>query len=353
MSIYRSLLFFFLLLGLANAHVRDLIVTEYRIDERRVQMTMVIPFVALQGFDDNKDGSLSSEETIAHQEVILESLRPRIQLSDGSQQAKLSLGQLPPGYQVPELGAMPGSHGAIPLLFTFDQPIQDLAVHYDYFPFPERCVATFHRGQEVKTFSFSPGQSDFRMGAEPGKFASFFWMGVNHLFSGPDHLLFLLALLCCAPGLKATIKTVTAFTVAHSVTLTLGALGWLHVSSRWIEPLVAASILYTALANLLVDKNKAVNAWKIAFVFGLVHGLGFASFLNEIQLSGMAWFGALAGFNVGIEFAQIVLVLLALPFLWRIGQIDERGYALRAISLVTCLVAAYWFWERVRLHWLS
>lgn len=352
MSVYRCLLFFFLLLGVASAHVRDLIVTEYQIEERRVQMTMVIPFKALQGFDDDKDGALSTTETIAHQELILESLNQRIQLTDGSQQARLSLGQLPPGYQVPDLGAMPGSHGAIPLLFTFDQPIQNLAVHYDYFPFPERCVATFHRGQEVKTFTFSPGQSDFRMGSEPGKFAGFFWMGVNHLFSGPDHLLFLLALLCCAPGLTATIKTVTAFTVAHSVTLTLGGLGWIQVPSRLIEPLIAASILYTALANLLVDKNKPVNAWKIAFVFGLVHGLGFASVLNEIQLSGMAWFGALAGFNVGIEFAQIALVLFALPILWRIGQIDERGYALRLVSLVTCLIAAYWFWERVKLYWL-
>jgi hydrogenase/urease accessory protein HupE len=344
------LLIVLLLSASTSAHVRDLILTEYRIEESRVELTMVLPFQALQGFDDNKDGTLSADEARRHQESIVQALNPHIQLRDGTQLAELSAGSLPSDYSVPDMGLLPGSHGAIQLVFTFQRPIQELDVHYDYFPFPELCIAKFYRGQEVQTYTFSPTQTDFRVGGEKGSLSNFFWMGVAHLFTGPDHLLFLFALLCCAPEFKATLKTITAFTVAHSLTLLLAALQWVQVSSAWVEPIIAASIVFTAVASLR-RAEKPVNAWKIAFLFGLVHGLGFASILNDIQLTGRSWFGAVLGFNLGIEFAQVVLVCLVLPLLWRVQQLDRAGNALRGMAGITCLISTYWLWERLQLYW--
>ncbi|HEU5093987.1 MAG TPA: HupE/UreJ family protein, partial [Reyranella sp.] len=132
-------------------------------------------------------------------------------------------------------------------------------------------------------------------GAATTGWLSFIGMGTEHILSGPDHLLFLLALLALTRGFWPIAKIVTGFTIAHSVTLSLATLGVLDVPSRIVEPLIAATIIWVALENLLAPARTA-QRWLIAALFGLIHGLGFASALTELGLPRAAMIRALIGF---------------------------------------------------------
>jgi hypothetical protein len=171
-------------------------------------------------------------------------------------------------------------------------------------------------------------------------------MGVEHIVGGIDHLLFLAALLALARGLWPTVKIVTAFTVAHSVTLSLAALGLVNVPAAIVEPLIAASIVWVAVENLVAPAG-AGRRWIIAAVFGLVHGLGFASALTELDLSREALLRALIGFNVGVELGQLAFVAVFLPpFIWasRPGLLPRLP---QLLSLVVALLGAVWLVERL------
>jgi hypothetical protein len=174
----------------------------------------------------------------------------------------------------------------------------------------------------------------------------FIKLGVEHIITGYDHLLFLVALLATARGLWPVIRVVTAFTLAHSVTLSLAVLGIVTIPDRIIEPLIAASIVWVALENLVV-KEPGRRRWIWAFGFGLVHGFGFASALGELGLQGPAIARALVGFNLGIEIGQLLFVTLFMPALVLVQR--GRGAQLipRAASLVVAVVGAYWFVQRV------
>jgi hypothetical protein len=171
-------------------------------------------------------------------------------------------------------------------------------------------------------------------------------MGVEHIVGGIDHLLFLAALLALARGLWQTVKIVTAFTVAHSITLSLAALGLVHVPASIVEPLIAASIVWVAVENLVAPAG-AGRRWLVAAVFGLVHGLGFASALTELDLSREALVRALVGFNVGVELGQLAFVVVFLPpFIWA-----SRPHRLprlpQILSAIVALVGAVWLVERL------
>ncbi|WP_186294216.1 HupE/UreJ family protein [Bradyrhizobium guangdongense] len=174
----------------------------------------------------------------------------------------------------------------------------------------------------------------------------FIKLGIEHILTGYDHLLFLLALLAGARGFLSVVKIVTAFTLAHSVTLTLAALGLVTIPGRIIEPLIAATIIWVALENLLSaapDRRR----WMWSFGFGLVHGLGFAAALGEINLSGAALVRALVGFNAGVEIGQLIFVVVALPALALLSR--GRGATLtpRVASIAAAVMGTYWLIERV------
>ncbi|MGH7439100.1 MAG: HupE/UreJ family protein [Polyangiaceae bacterium] len=150
-------------------------------------------------------------------------------------------------------------------------------------------------------------------------------MGVAHILSGWDHLLFLLALVLGASTLRALVATVSAFTVAHSVTLALAALGVVAPSARWVEPAIAASIVCVAAENLLRSNPGA--RWPVAFAFGLVHGFGFAGALQELALQRYRLLPTLLGFNAGVEVGQLVILAIVFPVLGRLrthGEFEAR-----------------------------
>lgn len=180
----------------------------------------------------------------------------------------------------------------------------------------------------------------------PTGWSDFVTLGIEHILTGYDHLLFLVALLATARGAWSVVRIVTAFTLAHSMTLSLGALGIVTVPDRIIEPLIAATIVWVALENLLVPEPDR-KRWIWSFAFGLVHGLGFASALGELGLKGMALVRGLVGFNLGVEIGQLLFVAVFLPALtWlthgRGGQLTPR-----IASLAVAMIGTYWFIKRI------
>ena len=186
---------------------------------------------------------------------------------------------------------------------------------------------------------------DLATAASSGWFA-FIAMGVEHILGGVDHLLFLVALLALARGLWQTVTIVTGFTVAHSITLSLAVLGIVDVPSRVVEPLIAASIVWVAVENLLAPAGIG-RRWRIAAGFGLVHGLGFAAALTELDLSRDALVQALVGFNVGVELGQIAFVVVVMPpLVWasRPGRLPRLP---QILSIIVAAAGAVWLVQRL------
>jgi len=171
----------------------------------------------------------------------------------------------------------------------------------------------------------------------------FVWLGIQHIATGYDHLAFLLGLLIATGSLRSLIKTITSFTVAHSITLGLATFNIVVLPSRFTESMIALSILYVAVENLV--RRRSLDRWKITFLFGLVHGFGFSNVLREMQLPRADLALSLFSFNLGVEIGQLVFVVLLFP---AIEDLIRSGWTkLRpAVSSVIGLLAAYWFIQR-------
>jgi len=228
-----------------------------------------------------------------------------------------------------------------------------LAIHDDW---PEVLGAHFQTvlsvrpsGRPSAEFAFLEDKRsasvDLETMADTG-WVSFIAMGVEHILGGIDHLMFLLALLALARGLWLTVKIVTAFTVAHSITLSLAALGLVDVPARIVEPLIAASIVWVAVDNLVAPKGVS-RRWLIAAVFGLVHGLGFASALTELGLSRAAMVRALVGFNLGVELGQLAFVVVILPPLAWASRPGRLPRLPQILSLLVASAGAAWLVQRL------
>ena len=206
--------------------------------------------------------------------------------------------------------------------------------------------------------------------APASSFLGFVREGIHHILIGYDHILFLLSLLLPAVwirsaatdprtgvtrtrwvpandlrlALTSVLKVVTAFTVAHSITLALSVLDVVDPPSRWVESIIAASVVLAALNNIWPVISEA--RWKLTFVFGLVHGFGFASALKDAGLAKGALVGPLVGFNVGVEIGQLCIVALVLPIAWSLrGTRTYRG-AFAGGSLAIAAVAGLWLVQR-------
>ena len=203
--------------------------------------------------------------------------------------------------------------------------------------------------------------------------------GIWHIWTGWDHLMFLLCLVLpavlvprggsagasanttpaagrvsgrvsgpvarAAPAAVEVLKVVTAFTLAHSITLSLAALQWISLPPRLVESVIAASVVLAAVMNLHAVPQ--LRRWQAAFTFGLVHGFGFASALGDMGVSGTGLVPTLIAFNLGVELGQLAVVVTLLPLAYALRRITGNGPALMRIgSAVIALVALLWFIER-------
>ncbi len=207
-----------------------------------------------------------------------------------------------------------------------------------------------------------------RTGAATESAGAVFWryifVGFDHIVpKGLDHILFVLGLFFLSMKMRPLLTQVTIFTVAHTITLAMASLGLVTVSPAIVEPLIAASIVYVAVENIFA---KGITPWRpvVIFVFGLLHGLGFASVLGEFGLAPGRFIAGLIGFNVGVEVGQLAVILVAFALVVlatkaaEIKQLDDeelpvrsRDVTFRAIalagSIVIAIIGAYWAVERV------
>jgi hypothetical protein len=175
--------------------------------------------------------------------------------------------------------------------------------------------------------------------------------GVHHILIGPDHVLFLIGLLLLGGSVGSLVRIVTAFTIGHSLTLSLAALDLLTPSSRLVEPAIALSIVFVGVDNLmLVGKTggRDLRLW-VALVFGFVHGFGFASVLKELGLPRSALGWSLFSFNVGVEIGQLAIVAVVASLLALVRRRSPLAGQRVAVagSIVVIAAGAYWFIERV------
>ena len=172
--------------------------------------------------------------------------------------------------------------------------------------------------------------------------------GIHHILIGPDHLLFLIGLLLLGGTIRQLLLIVTAFTVAHSITLSLAALNLVTPPASIIEPAIALSIVYVGVDNLMVRGGRDVRGW-IALAFGFIHGFGFASVLQEMGLPSRALGWSLFSFNLGVEIGQLFVVVLVASALLALRTRNETAGRRLAFagSLVVVVMGAFWFIQRV------
>ncbi|UWQ80911.1 HupE/UreJ family protein [Leisingera sp. S132] len=180
-------------------------------------------------------------------------------------------------------------------------------------------------------------------------FMEYIPVGFTHILpKGLDHILFVLGLFFLSPRVKPLLLQVSLFTVAHTITLALGALGMVNVNPAIVEPMIALSIVFVAVENIFARK---LHTWRsfVIFGFGLLHGLGFASVLGEFGLPENQFLPALIGFNVGVEFGQLAVIAAAYlgVRLWFGRHPKYRGRVAIPASVTIAMIGGYWFVERV------
>lgn len=208
-------------------------------------------------------------------------------------------------------------------------------------------VATFVRAGE------STGPLPLDVADPPGTaqvFATYLELGFVHIVPrGLDHILFVVGLFLLSSRLSALLWQISAFTVAHTATLVLGATGTFTLPASIVEPLIAASIVWIGVENLLTDR---LHRWRpvVVFAFGLLHGLGFAGVLGEFGLPTGQFVVGLLAFNIGVELGQLAVVALCFVAVgWAMGRRDYRAAVVMPASLAISCIAAWWMVERVGL----
>jgi hypothetical protein len=314
------------------------------------------------GLDTDNDGIITWGELRAHQAAIAAYALSHLQImSEGKACETIATDHLVDNHS-------DGTYEVLRFSATCPAPPQLLDVRYDLlFDLDPQHRGLLRVEEQGSTHSaiFSPDQKEWRLEASDvswrRQIGDYLREGVWHIWTGYDHLLFLGALLLPAvlrrrsgqweavatfgAAFRDVLKIVTAFTLAHSVTLSLAVLGYIALPSRLVESAIALSVVAAALNNLfpLIEKR----LWFVAFAFGLVHGLGFANVLAELGLARDALALSLVSFNLGVETGQMAVVssLLPLAYLWRRSWTYPR-IVLGAGSLCIVAIASLWLIER-------
>lgn len=216
----------------------------------------------------------------------------------------------------------------------------------DLYP-DHRTLARIRTGERTDDFVFQRGNTYERRAASRwATFRSFLVLGVEHIVTGYDHMMFLFGLLLVGRGFRNLVATVTSFTAAHSLTLALATFGLLDPAAWTIEAAIALSIAYIGFENLFVKDIR--HRWKIAFAFGLIHGFGFANVLREMDLSRAQLATSLFSFNLGVEIGQVCIVALMFPVIQYVGRTRYQLALTRVASAVILAVGLVWFYQRIR-----
>jgi hypothetical protein len=221
---------------------------------------------------------------------------------------------------------------------------------FDVFGADYHTLARIDAAGRTTQFAFTPETRETRVTLDGGAggrhgLGSFVLLGIEHILTGWDHLLFLLGLLLRGGSWLALAKIITAFTLAHSITLALAALDLVVLPDRLVEAVIALSIAIVAAENLFL-KPVVARRWLVSFCFGLVHGFGFSAALRELGLASSGLLVSLFGFNAGVEIGQGLVVAVALPVLVLLRRTRWERRMVWSSSLAILLVGAVLFVER-------
>lgn len=192
---------------------------------------------------------------------------------------------------------------------------------------------------------------EFELGAKQtvgAVFREFVVEGVHHIFIGPDHILFVIGLMLLGGSVGRILQIVTAFTIAHSITLGLATFRIINPPAAVIEPIIALSIVFVG-AHAFLGKKEHDPRLLFAFCFGLIHGFGFANVLQEMTLPGHALGWSLFAFNFGVEIGQACIVLACAPLLALLGRRSPRlsEQVIAAGALCVATAGSFWFFQRI------
>lgn len=329
------------------AHEFSTSYAEVHVDGSNVDIGMTIDVTALHNgpqIDTNMDGQTTVAELDASIEVLTSAMTDnyRVSLPDGDPAVAERT-----GYELVSSNIV-----RLELSYRFDREATDLNV----FSSLDRITQDDHRhvlqigeGNQVRytvlSSDYPEVEIDYTMGIPVWvTLYEFAVLGIEHIFTGYDHLAFLVALLLATSTLKSLVKIVTAFTVGHSVTLALATLGVVAVPSRLIESLIALSIAYVAIENFL--GRQMVHRWLVTFLFGLIHGFGFSNVLREFGLTSGRLAVSLFSFNAGVELGQIAFVAVVFPLLWFLGRFEWKEHVVSGASILVMCLGFYWLVQR-------
>lgn len=276
---------------------------------------------------------------------LLQAVAAKVHVHSDDQACEAAPGTITPPAQL-------GASSTIVLNFACAQTPKQLVVRDDLF---DSLGADYHAIANIvwsagsQQFVFEPGARELRLALSTGEasrgIGSFFLLGIEHILTGYDHLLFLLALILRGGNLWSLFKIITAFTIAHSITLALAALNIVTLPERFVEATIALSIAYVAAENLFMRKAVS-HRWAVSFLFGLMHGFGFSNVLRELGLpkEGLLW--SLLNFNLGVEAGQAMAVLVVVPLLVWLRRFKWEPRAVVAMSVLTLAVGLTLFVER-------
>ncbi|MCJ2179567.1 HupE/UreJ family protein [Novosphingobium album (ex Hu et al. 2023)] len=318
----------------ANAHLLPRQNATLHVVGDKGYLVIAVPASALAGADENRDGLLSPGEIDRHRAAISARVRAGFTVSTGGQTLPFAFLWLadPDGGTGNGTGS---SSGAPYLIAMAGVPLAaragPLTVRTDLFGTRAgegQMTLRAHRGDDVEIAQLTPMHAAGTVfQGTAGLFAAMAGTGMTHILGGADHLLFLLTLVIAGVTWRQLAAQVTAFTLAHSATLTLTLLGLVHADPAWVEPGIALSIVLVALLNLAGSVHGAATRVCVVFACGLLHGLGFASALDGIAGESSQRLPMLAGFNLGIEAGQVVFLAALLAAGWALHRVLVRAGA--------------------------
>ena len=278
---------------------------------------------------------------------LLETLAGKVQVSNGSERCAAVAAQEKP--------ASPGTSSTVLRVeYRCSKPVRELVLRDDFFDVAGaelHTLAKIEWPQGTQSFAFSSDNRELRVaitGAEEATLGvgGFFLLGIEHILTGYDHLLFLLALVLRGGNVLSLLKIVTAFTIAHSITLALAALNIVTLPDRLVESTIALSIAYVAAENLFL-RRAVSHRWAVSFLFGLVHGFGFSAVLREMGLPREGLMLSLLNFNLGVEAGQAVAIGAILPLLFWVRRQRWEPRAIATLSVAVLAVGLVLFGQRL------
>ncbi|MEX0766735.1 MAG: HupE/UreJ family protein [bacterium] len=350
MAMLVGVLLWSLLTVPADAHWADQAVAEIKIAEQQVGMLLTFPTGLVDWADTDRNGVLTPPEIDQHRARLYSFLSERVQITDRGTIGALTFE--PALAQLPSSPSVSTSHSTLRLIYRWSEPVTAPVIRYDLF-LPgvptASCLATIIVDGRVQNAVFTPEHREVSIhlgGSFVGAAAGFVLLGIRHILTGYDHVLFLICLLMLGGGLSGLLKIVTAFTVAHSFTLSVAVLNLFALPPRWVESAIAASIIYVAADNLRRQQMAVRSRWLITFGFGLVHGLGFASILRELDLPRAGVVTSLVSFNMGVEIGQIAIVVLTSLCLWLLRTWPKETLFRLWVSAAAGAAGIVWFVQR-------